>query len=187
VCSAISQSTLLNNKLRGTGSSSRSTYLFRYQDIQYCCWIQRFIINQLTPWSPSWEAASCAVTQEFQDILWNPKIHYRVHKSPPLDFILSQINPVHTTPSYLRSILIVSTHIRLGLPSGPFPYGFPTKILRRHHHHKNPTSGLHFKHLNRVQVSINWYSFLIQVPFFQAVSSHNINCPKRYNRDSEIK
>jgi hypothetical protein len=29
----------------------------------------------------------------------------------------------------LRSILILSTHLRLGLPSGLFPYDFPTNIL----------------------------------------------------------
>jgi hypothetical protein len=28
--------------------------------------------------------------------------------------ILRQINPVHTTPSYLRSILKLSTHLHLG-------------------------------------------------------------------------
>jgi hypothetical protein len=27
-------------------------------------------------------------------------------------------NPIHNIPSYLRSILILSTHLRLGLPSG---------------------------------------------------------------------
>jgi hypothetical protein len=43
----------------------------------------------------------------------------------------SQANPVHITPhpTYPRSILILSTHLRLGLPSGLFPSGFPTNNL----------------------------------------------------------
>jgi hypothetical protein len=47
--------------------------------------------------------------------------------------VLSQINPIHTTPSYLRSILILSTHLRLGLPSGLFPSGFPNNTLYAFH------------------------------------------------------
>jgi hypothetical protein len=42
---------------------------------------------------------------------------------------LSQIDPVHTIASYLRSILILSTHLRLGIPSGLFRSGFPANIL----------------------------------------------------------
>jgi hypothetical protein len=38
-----------------------------------------------------------------------------------------QSSPYH--PITLRSILILFTHLLLGLPSGIFPSGFPTNIL----------------------------------------------------------
>jgi hypothetical protein len=79
--------------------------------------------------NPSWESASHSNTEELPRVLWNPKVHFRVHKSRPLAASLSQINPVHTTPSCLSKIDVLSTHLRLGLPSGLFPSGFLTKTL----------------------------------------------------------
>jgi hypothetical protein len=51
--------------------------------------------------SPSGEAANYATTWELPNILWKPKVHYRVHKTSSMVPILSQIDPVRTTPSYL--------------------------------------------------------------------------------------
>jgi hypothetical protein len=48
----------------------------------------------------------CAATQGFSTILWNPKVCYHVHMSPPPVSITNQINPVYTTPSYLSKIYL---------------------------------------------------------------------------------
>jgi hypothetical protein len=61
-------------------------------------------------------------------LLWNPKIHYRVHKTQ--DPILSQMNPIHILkPCFFkvhRNIILPSV---LPSPSSLFFSRLPTKIL----------------------------------------------------------
>jgi len=60
-------------------------------------------------------------SQQIPRLLWDLKCHYRFHKSPPLGPILCQKSAVHNfTAISLRSILILSYHLRLGLPSSLF-------------------------------------------------------------------
>ena len=80
--------------------------------------------------SPSWEANWFAASQEIPRISRNPKVHYRTHKRPAPISILGRHNPVHIPTSYLLEIHPNIIHyLRLGLPSGLFPSGFPTKTL----------------------------------------------------------
>ena len=80
--------------------------------------------------SPSWEANWFAASQEIPRISRNAKVHYRTHKRRHLSLSwASPIQSIYTHPTSLRSILILSTHLCLGLPSGLLPSGFPTKTL----------------------------------------------------------
>jgi hypothetical protein len=53
---------------------------------------------------PSSEAANLSGTQYFTNIVWNPMVHYRVHKSPQLVHTLSQIYPYNNISSGFSKI-----------------------------------------------------------------------------------
>ena len=75
--------------------------------------------------SPFGEANQFSAGQGGPHILWNLKVHYRIYKSPPPVPILTQTNLFHVTPNqshFCISILILISHLCLGLPNGLFPY-----------------------------------------------------------------
>jgi hypothetical protein len=54
--------------------------------------------------NPSWKANSHSASQNFPCLLCNPKVRYRVHKSPSIVPILDQMHPAHTFPPYFPKI-----------------------------------------------------------------------------------
>ena len=59
------------------------------------------------------------------------RLQCRIHKGTPIIPTLSRISPIPRIDTYfLRYILILSPHLRIGLPKGLFPVGVPVNILK---------------------------------------------------------
>jgi hypothetical protein len=100
------------------------TYLLTYSLTHSLTHSHTHSLTHSTEQSP-WEANRFAASQETARILWNLKLHYCIHKC--LYPKPSQSSPYPPHPTSWRSVLILSSHLRLVLPSGLFPTDSPTK------------------------------------------------------------
>jgi len=65
-----------------------------------------YLLTYCVEQSPSFEANRFSVRQEIPRILWNPSVHYSIHKGPPHVPILSQIIPKYQSRSEASSVNI---------------------------------------------------------------------------------
>jgi len=83
------------------------------------------ITTNSTKKSLFWEANSHSASQGITCILWNPKVHYHVHKSPP---IMSQKHPVCTFTLYFSKIYSIIIFLSMSKSSKrSLPSRFPNQ------------------------------------------------------------
>ena len=93
------------------------TYLLTYLLTPWC----RVLLEKLTGLQPVKKFPAFHATRRFITALTSVR-HLSLSWASP-------IQSIYPHPTSWRSILILSTHLRSGLPSGLFPSGFPTKTL----------------------------------------------------------
>ena len=111
-----------------------------------------FLLTYSTQHSPSSEANQFPVTQEIPRILWNPKVHYRIHKCPSPVPILSQLHPVHTPTSHFLKI-----HLHIILPSASGSPQWSLSLRFPHQNTVNPSPLPHKRHMQRPSHSSLFY------------------------------
>ena len=134
------------------------TYIYTFIVIYWTCiYCHKHVTNSMEH-IPSWEANRFSASQ-IPCIVWNPKVHYQSHKSPPPVPVLSQINPVHTLLFHF-----LKNHFNIILSSIPGSSKWSLSVMFPHQNHiyTCPPYVLHAPHMcymHRPSHS-SWFDYL---------------------------
>ena len=129
-CQEIFESFMVSGTMSSTGITSdfSETILFTYLIIYLLNYFLNVYLLQREV--SFWETKRVSASQEIPPILWNPKVHYRIQNARRHS--LASNTAIQSIPSKRnswRSILVTSSHLGLGFPSGQFLLVFPTKTI----------------------------------------------------------
>ena len=130
----------LGIRLQALGVASGSYYLLTY------------LLTYSKEHTPSWEANRFSATQEIPRILWNLKVHYRIHKCPPPVPILSPMDPVHNPTSHFLKI-----YLNIILPSMPWSRKWSLSLRFPHQNPMYPSPLTHTRYMPRPSHSSRFY------------------------------
>jgi len=92
--------------------------------------VQKVLLNSVTQWNTAFleKLTVPQLVQKFPALYGIQRV--AVLNSPPLVFVLKQINPLYVHPShFFKNHINNTSHLYLGLQSCLFPSVFPTKTL----------------------------------------------------------
>jgi hypothetical protein len=81
------------------------------------------------------EADSHSAGKEIPSFLRYTNVHYLVHKNPPLDPILSQMNPFYLITCFFRFHINIILPATSTSPKLPLPFSFLQSKVRMHFYH----------------------------------------------------